>query len=856
MSSSGYSGKRTKTPKLESTGSKNDSVLNQADILFNSNTASSVLSQKSQGQLKSENECSFSSSNQEPKNRRQKTSPPTSEDNSKLSKSSHRNQASSFDILASENSGSSLNSKELSNFMNTPKGFDSNFKIKKIEEIQSIRSEPRLPKTDDQSNTELSFSYSTESSINESEISQGDWKRRNIEAIRNNKAFSKKRNYEDGSISESKSTSQNTSLLESISESNQSKSSSKRPKRQVVKSSSSSASSQRSNRSSKACNFENVHSEVSDVPAVRKVKNKIENLLCKHEIDSPIKRQGVRIQYLDQSSPSPRKRQKVAPIFLDESEPEPSESEMSISSRIDVLTVERNAANITDSEISDIGLVDFDMPKHKFTKTKVKDALYSDSEAQFYYCNRDHIDNSESSVSLNLQSFKIETEDSDENITNDLFEKAQKQIEKYAIKDNGDTNGKLFNINLPDSDEEGQLLLDLKKNAIVLSSSDSQTLNEEEEDVEMIGNTFEHRNLRFFELSDLSTDGEEQDVAPSPEPTIQKSDDTESSECEIPLLVDKLIAPRFLVSPKSQKSPATPSPRPKYTDNHVLKITVLGGQNFPKANAKLKCEPYIVFTIKGKKDYKKTKTCRTGKKGVYSWDNEEISFVLSPNETTVLTMKIKDEDRFAGDIEVCSYEYLLSQLQVGQTIEKWVHLRAKKAQDNGGKLLLRLNLERELMPIPPHSPCKQQPFLYSQSEYSVNQYDDVNIEEEEEDNEPNQNNDEDEPSSTLLGFLNHNEDEALQEDHNNDEDEPSTLSGFHNQNEEEFIENNNEKETLQEDLNDENIQSLTLEESPKNDNDNIQEDGQLFISSEINNNEDLGTNASLDLDVDIEVENI
>lgn len=476
------------------------------------------------------------------------------------------------------------------------------------------------------------------------------------------------------------------------------------------------------------------NSEVSDAPAIKRVTKKIDNLISPYQIDPQITQRGIRVRYTDEKSPSPRRRQQYAQIFIEGDSDiidNPAESDPA---RYGRLSNEKYPHNITDSEISDISNVDFDAPKSKYLKSPAKDVFNNDPDYAFNKNQMKHENDSISSFSSSFQTREIELENSlgsDDEISNEAYEEAQKKIQKYAIEDNEvQENGALFDIQIPNPDEEGKLLLDLKKNAIMLSSSSSQSSDVEDEDkLEMLGEMVVKRGLPFLKLSDSESEGDPIEInndAENAESLIQYQDE-DSSELP-PIQYDALLAPKSLTTPRTPRSPRTPN-EPVYTGNYVLKITVIEAIDLPKTTPKLRLEPYVVFRLKGSKEFKRTKTCkyvnpnfssgasrssRTSlnsknskdlkNTNTYSFDNQELVFTYNPSQQNILAIKIRDEDKFGGDIDLSGYDFLLSHLKVGESSDGWFRLNSLKNTGKGGKLHVRFDLEREIRPEPPHTP--------------------------------------------------------------------------------------------------------------------------------------------------------
>ena len=177
------------------------------------------------------------------------------------------------------------------------------------------------------------------------------------------------------------------------------------------------------------------------------------------KIDTPNSTRGIRVQYIDEEVISPRRKQKFAQIFIEgdsdiiDSTPELG---MTVYGR---LPDEKYPQNVTDSELSDIAYVDFDTPKVKYLKSPVKDILYNNSDYAF---NEDQMKIENDSFSSNSNSIPVQTRGidlefqsgSEDEIANDVYEEAQRKIQKFAIDENEvQENGALFDIKIPDSDE-------------------------------------------------------------------------------------------------------------------------------------------------------------------------------------------------------------------------------------------------------------------------------------------------------------------------------------------------------------------------------------------------------------------
>lgn len=471
------------------------------------------------------------------------------------------------------------------------------------------------------------------------------------------------------------------------------------------------------------------NSETSDAPAVSRIKKKIDNLISPHKINTPNSTRGIRVQYTDEEIISPRRKQKVAQIFI-----EGDSDEIEYSSQIDStvfgrLSDEKYPHNVNDSELSDISLVDFDTPKVKYQKSPTKDALYRDSDFAF---KKDQMKIENDSFSSNSLPYKSRDVDlgisigSDDEISNDDYEKAQRKIEKYAIEDSEvQENGALFDIKIPDNDEEGKLLLDLKKNAIMLSSSSSQESSdvEDEDKLEMLGELIVNRGLPLLKLSDSESEGDPFDRNENIQEEEEKAESNENintfqneEDSEPPIIYDPLLAPKSLTTPRSTRTPRTPN-ETVYTGNLILTITVIEATNLPRSMPKIRLEPYVLFKLKGSKEYKKTKTCHYTKNNsgsnliskslmnsdVYSFDNQKLVFVIDPNQQNILTIKVRDEDKFGGDVDISGYDFVLSSLKIGES-DGWFRLTPIKNVKKGGKLHVQFNLEREVKPEPPHTP--------------------------------------------------------------------------------------------------------------------------------------------------------
>ena len=324
------------------------------------------------------------------------------------------------------------------------------------------------------------------------------------------------------------------------------------------------------------------------------------------------------------------------------------------------------------------------------------------------------------------------------------------QIEELIPEDSSMYQTK-FDVQQANSDDEGSLFEQFKRNANFLSSSSSDDQNQSplpktrstpnNSVTEVVDNTYteidsisgssgsskRHKDktvtkgrITLYKLSSSSSFDENDDENEDENISgIQEREIKAELPNEIDNFKDDLIRHKNeKISKQSSYERSNNTQNCYFDGNVILKLTIVQARKLPQESS-IPLDPYCTVAVGDKKKSQRTKTIRSSANPI--WDQQFIfnynihklhnrpstpSFPNNIKQNGIfLFIQVISEDKFSGDREISTAQLDIKDIQLSKYIDEWVKLTPSEGFRTGGEIRLNLLIQPET-PISSISPRK------------------------------------------------------------------------------------------------------------------------------------------------------